>query len=168
MPALGGQADGLNGRPSDHLKTCCSPRLSSLRDCHRSGESGGRKSTVGEWHGNGTILRQFLSSLRSGRLGKQLAAQGNRAITDSCRAAERHCFNKRDYERLFLLRDKFSFAIQFRSFPATANDICNLVFRQTHGKRGYFTIKTAVSTVIRLEIRHEAWQGPSVTKTRLL
>ena len=100
--------------------------------------------------------------------------QGNRALSGSNWAAVRHCFNRRDHEWLSLgSGGKILFSNHSRSFSATSAHFRPLppIFAIWCPDRiavsGDLKIGTAFNTAFRLEIRHEAWQEPSVIKTRL-
>ena len=99
--------------------------------------------------------------------------RGNRALSGSNWAAVRHCFNRRDHEWLSLGSGGKFFSNHFRSFSATSAHFRPLppIFPiwcpDGLAVSGDLKIGTAFNTAFRLEIRHEAWQEPSVTKTRL-
>ena len=104
--------------------------------------------------------------------------QGNRALNGSNWAAVRHCFNRRNHETRSRVafsgeRGKKLYASHFRSFSTTAGHFQPLppIFAIWCPGRlavsGDLKIGTAFNTAFRLEIRHEAWQEPSVIKTRL-
>ena len=115
-------------------------------------------------------------SKRAGSL--RPAGQGNRALRGSNWAAVRHCFNRRDHEWFSLGSGGQKnympvISAHFRSFSATSGHFQPLppIFAIWCPDRlavsGDLKIGTAFNTAFRLEIRHEAWQEPSVIKTRL-
>ena len=97
--------------------------------------------------------------------------QGNCALSGSNWAAVRHCLNRRDHEWLSLGSGGQNFICQ--PFPLISAHFQPLppIFAIWCPDRlavsGDLKIGTAFNTAIRLEIRHEAWQEPSVIKTRL-
>ena len=106
------------------------------------------------------------------------AYRGNSALSGSSWAAVRHYLNRRDHEWLSPGSGGQKnympvISAHFRSFSATAGHFQPLppIFAIWCPDRlavsGDLKIGTAFNTAFRLEIRHEAWQEPSVIKTRL-
>ena len=103
-----------------------------------------------------------------------VSVQGNRALSGSNWAAVRHCFNRRDHEWHSLGSGGqnsicqpfpliFGHCGHFQPLPPIFAIWCP----DRLAVSGDFKIGTAFNTAFRLEIRHEAWQEPSVIKTRL-